>query len=120
LYSVYDIYFRCGHISSVVLDAWLQTDHTKPNSSTHMRFIAGEKGKGVREEERGGGERSEGSSLYMDCDVATGKVGGKPSGFWEYGGCCLGNRCARSLSPRCDVTGFRANPDDNIKNLHTR
>jgi hypothetical protein len=19
-------------------------------------------------------------------------VGGEPSGFWEYGGCCLGNR----------------------------
>jgi hypothetical protein len=21
-------------------------------------------------------------------------VGGEPSGFWEYGGCCLGNKCA--------------------------
>jgi hypothetical protein len=21
-------------------------------------------------------------------------VGGEPSGFWEYGGCCLGNRYA--------------------------
>ena len=21
------------------------------------------------------------------------KVGDEPSGFWEYGGCCLGNRC---------------------------
>ena len=22
------------------------------------------------------------------------KVGGEPNGFWEYGGCCLGNRYA--------------------------
>ena len=21
-------------------------------------------------------------------------MGGEPSGFWEYGGCCLGNRCS--------------------------
>jgi hypothetical protein len=28
----------------------------------------------------------------MDDDVAWVKVGGEPSGFWEYGGCCLGNR----------------------------
>ena len=27
----------------------------------------------------------------MDDDMVTGK--GEPNGFWEYGGCCLGNRC---------------------------
>jgi hypothetical protein len=31
--------------------------------------------------------------LYVGSDVDTGKGGGgEPSGFWEYGGCCLGNR----------------------------
>ena len=32
----------------------------------------------------------------MDNDVTQVKVGSEPSGFWEYGGCCLGNR---SLGP---------------------
>jgi hypothetical protein len=27
----------------------------------------------------------------MGNDVTQVKVGGEPSGFWEYGGCCLGN-----------------------------
>jgi hypothetical protein len=30
----------------------------------------------------------------MGDDVTQVKVGGEPSGFWEYGGCCLGNRSA--------------------------
>ena len=30
----------------------------------------------------------------MGNDVTQVKVGGEPSGFWEYGGCCLGNRSA--------------------------
>ena len=48
----------------------------------HVRFIERGKGKGggikrtVEESERGG---------------VTGK--GKPNGFWEYGGYCLGNGC---------------------------
>jgi hypothetical protein len=28
----------------------------------------------------------------MGNDVTLVKVGGEPSGFWEYGGCCLGKR----------------------------
>ena len=31
------------------------------------------------------------SYIYTDGDMVTGK--GEPNGFWEYGGCCLGNRC---------------------------
>ena len=27
-------------------------------------------------------------------DVTQVKVESEPSGFWEYGGCCLGNRCS--------------------------
>jgi hypothetical protein len=30
----------------------------------------------------------------MGDDVTQIKVGGESSGFWEYGGCCLGNRSA--------------------------
>ena len=30
----------------------------------------------------------------MENDVKQVKVGGEPSGFWEYGACCLGNRSA--------------------------
>jgi hypothetical protein len=49
-----------------------------------------------QQKEKVGGEKKkdqESLSLYMGDDVITGKVGGEPSGFWEYGGCCLGNRC---------------------------
>ena len=42
--------------------------------------------KGGRGEERGGA-----SFIYTADDVVSGK--GEPNGFWEYGGCCLGNRC---------------------------
>ena len=52
----------------------------------------GQSGSGKR---RGGGKRS-GTYLsiyiYTCNDVRQVKVGGEPSGFWEYGGCCLGNR----------------------------
>jgi hypothetical protein len=30
--------------------------------------------------------------IYIDNDHTQVKVGSEPSGFWEYGGCCLGNR----------------------------
>ena len=30
----------------------------------------------------------------MSDDVTQVKVGDEPSGFWEYGSCCLGNRSA--------------------------
>jgi hypothetical protein len=73
-----------------------------------MRFIGRKRGKVVAEREGGrggGGERERerekereraigGLSLYMSDDVTQVKVGGEPSGFWEYGGCCLGIRPA--------------------------
>ena len=46
--------------------------------------------------EREGGKRERGRGvplIYMENDVMQVKVGGEPNGFWEYGGCCLGNRC---------------------------
>jgi hypothetical protein len=46
------------------------------------------------EREGGKRERDGGISLYIDDDVIRVMVGGEPNGFWEYGGCCLGNRCA--------------------------
>ena len=46
-----------------------------------MRFIEKGNGKGSSEKRRG----------KRDGDMVTGK--GEPNGFWEYGGCCLGNRC---------------------------
>ena len=39
-------------------------------------------------------EREEGKGgafLICDGDMVASK--GEPNGFWEYGGCCLGNRC---------------------------
>jgi hypothetical protein len=40
----------------------------------------------------------------MGDDVTPVNVGGEPSGFWEYGDCCLGNR---SPGPAyCDITAF--------------
>jgi hypothetical protein len=44
-------------------------------------------------------------------DIKRVKVEGEPSGFWEYGGCCLGNR---SAGPACDVTGSEG-PDSNSR-----
>ena len=61
--------------------------------------------------EREGGKREGGRGIhliFMDNDITQVKVGGEPSGFWEYGGHCLGNR-----SEGCDVTGF-GGPDANI------
>lgn len=42
------------------------------------------------------------------------KVGGEPSGRWEYGACCLGNRSAgcRSCCRLCDVMSL-GRPDAN-------
>ena len=58
-----------------------------------MRFIGRERGKVAVERQGGRGKKRRGElSLYMDNDVIT----GEPSGFWEYGGCCLGNRSAGS------------------------
>ena len=45
--------------------------------------------------EREGGKREGGRGIhliFMDNDITQVKVGGEPSGFWEYGGHCLGNR----------------------------
>jgi hypothetical protein len=71
----------------------LQKDYNRPN----MRFIGRERGKMAVERE-GGRERSGGLSSYMaddmGGDITQVKVGGEPSGFWEYGGCCLGYRSA--------------------------
>jgi hypothetical protein len=54
----------------------------------YKRFIWREGGKKVAVERKGG--KREGGN--MDNDVTQVKVGGEPSGFWEYGGHCLGNR----------------------------
>jgi hypothetical protein len=45
-------------------------------------------------------------------------VGGEPSGCWEYGACCLGNRSEghRSSCPLCDVLGL-GDPDANKYHL---
>jgi hypothetical protein len=71
--------------------------------------VAAEREGGKRERERGReregeGERERGRereremgafSLYMWVMTLTQvKVGDEPGGFWEYGGCCLGNRSA--------------------------
>ena len=47
-------------------------------------------------------------SLYRGNDVIQLKVGGEPSGFWEYGDCCLGNQSAgrRSCCRLCDIIGL--------------
>ena len=42
--------------------------------------------------EREGGKTERGFLIYMENDITQVKVGGEPSGFWEYGACCLGNR----------------------------
>jgi hypothetical protein len=57
-------------------------------------FTGRERGKVAVEREVVKREKCEmrGLSLYMGDDVTMVKVGGEPSGFWEYGVCCLGNR----------------------------
>ena len=58
------------------------------------RFIGREGGKEGGGKKRKGVHRGNGIPLIcMDNDITQVKVGGEPSGFWEYGGCCLGNRC---------------------------
>jgi hypothetical protein len=64
-------------------------DQTVPHEVYWEREGQGGDGK-RREEER---EMRGVLSLYMGDDV-TQVRGGEPSGFWEYGGCCLGNRSA--------------------------
>jgi hypothetical protein len=92
IYSLSCLCLPNAEVIGVVLEVWLQTDHTRPNSSTW--FMVGEKGKGGCEGDgwgRGRGrERSEGSAFYLNGDLV---VGSEPNGFWEYGGGCLGNRC---------------------------
>jgi hypothetical protein len=50
----------------------------------------------------------------MENDISQVKVGGEPSGCWEYGACCLGNWFAgcRSCCCLCDVIGL-GGPDAN-------
>jgi hypothetical protein len=36
-------------------------------------------------------EREIKGPLFMGNDITQVKMGGESSGFWEYGGCCLGN-----------------------------
>lgn len=47
----------------------------------------------------------------MENDITQIRVGGKPNGFWEYGGRCLGKRSAGRRS-RCCLIGLEC-PDDN-------
>ena len=66
------------------------------------------------EREEGEKERGRGVFLiYMENDVTQVKVGGEPSGCWEYGACCLGNPSAgrKSCCHLCDVIGL-GGPDD--------
>jgi hypothetical protein len=41
----------------------------------------------------------------MDNDVTRVKVGGEPSGFWEHGSCCLGNRSVGPTYVMSQVSG---------------
>ena len=53
----------------------------------------GERGRGGGRKRRGKRDSGMGVPLkYMENDVMQAKVGGEPSGFCEYGSCCLGNR----------------------------
>jgi hypothetical protein len=54
-----------------------------------------ERDKVVAERKEGEREWGRGALLiYMENDVTQVKVGGEPSGCWEYGACCFGNRPA--------------------------
>jgi hypothetical protein len=68
----------------------------------------------VAEREEGERERGRGVLVYMENDVTQVKVGGKPSGYWEYGACCLGDWSAgrRSRCRLCDVIDL-GGPDAN-------
>jgi hypothetical protein len=73
------------------------------------RFIGGQRSK----EDGGGKRRGEVREkkgvpfICTDNGITQVKVGYEPSGFWEYGGHCLGN-----MSHLCDVTDF-VGPDVN-------
>jgi hypothetical protein len=57
------------------------------------RFIGGEKERGGKVAQKGEKERGRGIPLiYMENDIMQVKVGGEPSGFWEYSSCCPDNR----------------------------
>ena len=47
----------------------------------------------------------------MGDDVTQVKVGGEPSGFWEYGGCCLGNR---SVGPTYVMSRVSEDPSEPV------
>ena len=80
--------------------------------------------------EEGKKERKGGAHLInMDGDIVTGKA--EQNGFWEYGGCCLGERCTGPtvnyvMSQDSEVvptlsalsaSGWRLFPDD-IRSIH--
>ena len=52
----------------------------------YVKVLRGQRGEG----------REEGAFLLYIWMVTWSqvKMGGKHNGFWEYGGCCLGNRCS--------------------------
>jgi hypothetical protein len=54
--------------------------------------VVAEKG----ERERGRGIPHIYIYIYVENEVRQVKVGGEPSGFWEHGSCCLGNRSVGS------------------------
>ena len=60
--------------------------------------------------------------IYMENDVMQVKMGGEPSGCWEYGACCLGNRSAnlRWCCHLCDVIGLRGPNANSYKVLATQ
>jgi hypothetical protein len=62
------------------------------------RFIWKEMGEGRWQQKEKGEKRErerEGVPLiYRENDMMQVKVGGEPSGFWEYGACCLSNSSA--------------------------
>ena len=60
----------------------------------HMWFIGSERGAKVAVERKGGKTQRENRGAFLYIWAIQVKVGGEPSGFWEYGGCCLGNRCS--------------------------
>ena len=79
--------------------------HTRPRQFYMKEVLLGERQKVATEREEGERrgkvptEREEGKGrgrviplIYMENDVTQVKVGGEPSGFWEYGSCCLGNK----------------------------
>jgi hypothetical protein len=65
------------------------------------------------QKEKGGKER-QGGVFLLYVWITQVKVGGEPSGFWEYGGPLSWQQVCRSHL--CDVTGFRG-PDANTFEL---